>query len=88
MVKTRKASRPLPITQNMGFSKTFLFSKTTFWKKKILTPLVNYSIFYCDYIQDKRKYSTQYNYLILQLEYFFLTSFTMTQTYMHTSWIS
>jgi len=50
MVKTRKASRPLPITQNMGFSKTFLFSKTTFWKKKILTSLVNNSIFYWDYI--------------------------------------
>ena len=91
MVKTRKANRPLPIAQNMGFSKTFLFSKITFWKKKILTSLVNYSTLLLSTgitFQDKGKYSTQYNYLILQLEYFFLTGFTMTRTSMHTAWIS
>ena len=44
MVKTRKANRPLPIVQNIGFSETFLFSKITFWKKKTLTSLDNYSI--------------------------------------------
>ena len=27
----------------MGFSETFPFSKITFWKKKTLTSLVNYS---------------------------------------------
>ena len=42
----------------MGFSKTFLFSQITFWKKKTLTFL--------------DKYSTQYNYSILQFEYFLL----------------
>jgi hypothetical protein len=39
---TKKANRPLPIVQNMAFFKTFLFSKITFWKKKILTFLINY----------------------------------------------
>ena len=29
----------------MGFSETFLFLKITFWKKKTLTSLVNYSTF-------------------------------------------
>ena len=88
MVKTRKANRPLPIVQNIGFSETFLFSKITFWKKKILTSLVNYSTLLLSTgitFQDKGKYSTQYNYSILQLEYFLLTSFTKTRTCMHTA---
>ena len=69
MVKTRKANRPLPITQNMGFSETFLFSKITFWKKKTLTSLANYSTLFSSTgmtFQCKEKYS------ILQLEYSFL----------------
>ena len=37
--------------------------------------------------QNKEKYSTQYNYSILQLEYFFLTNFTATRVCMHTSWL-
>ena len=91
MVKTRKANRPLPIAQNMGFSETFFFSKITFWKKKTLTSLVNYSTLLSSTgitFQTKEKYSTQYNYSILQLECFFLTSFTMTRTCMHYAWIS
>ena len=75
MVKTRKANRPLPIAQNMGFSETFFFSKITFWKKeKTLSSLNNYSTSLLSTgitFQDKGKYSAQYNYSILQLEYFF-----------------
>ena len=55
------------------------FSKITFWKKKILTSLVNYSTLLSSTeitFQNKEKYSTQYNYSILQLEYFFLPNFT------------
>ena len=58
----------------MGFSETFSFSKITFEKKKTLTSLVNYSTLLSltgITFQNKEKYSTQYNYLILQLEYFF-----------------
>ena len=64
----------------MGFSETFPFSKKiTFWKKKTLTSLVNYStLLFLTGItfHNKEKYSTQYNYSIFQLEYFFLPKFT------------
>ena len=56
------------------FKETFLFLNITFWKKKTLTSLVNYSILLSltrITFQNKEKYSTQYNYSILQLEYFF-----------------
>ena len=42
----------------MGFSETFPFSKITFWKKKTLTSLVNYSIllfFNWDYNPEQGK---------------------------------
>ena len=42
-VNTQKANSQLPIAEKMGFSETFLFSKITFWKKKTLTSLDNYS---------------------------------------------
>ena len=64
--------------------------KITFWKKKTLTSLVNYSTFLSlpgITFQNKEKYSTQYNYSILQLEYFFLL-LQMTQVCMHNAWIS
>ena len=55
------------------FLKTFLFLKITFWKKTLIS-LVKYSILLSSTgitFQNKEKYSTQYNYSILQLEYFF-----------------
>ena len=42
-VNTQKALSQLPIAEKIGFSETFLFSKITFWKKKTLTSLDNYS---------------------------------------------
>ena len=59
----------------MRFSEIFLFSKIIFWKKKTLTSLDNYSTLLPSTgitFQNKEKNSTQYNYSILQLEYFFL----------------
>ena len=44
MVNTQKGKSQLPITVKAGFSEIFLFSKITFWKKKTLTSLDNYSI--------------------------------------------
>ena len=92
MVKLERPTDHCQIVQNIGFSETFSFSKITFWKKeKTLSSLNNYSTSLLSTgitFQDKGKYSTQYNYSILQLEYFFLTSFTMTRTSMHTAWIS
>src|SRR6185312_7351269 len=38
-------------------------------------------------LQNKKKYSTQYNYSILQLEYFFLSNFSATRVCSHTSWL-
>ena len=61
------------------------FSKITFWKKKTLTSLVNYSTEIT--FQNKEKYSTHYNYSILQLEYFISSKFTVTRVFMHTSWL-
>jgi len=64
----------LQIAEKTGF-RDIPFSKITFWKKKILTFLVNYSTLLSltgITFQNKEKYSTQYNYSILQLEYFFL----------------
>ena len=75
----------------MGFFEIFLFSQVIFWKNKTLTPLDNYSTYLSSIgitFQNEEKYSTQYNYSILQLEYFFLTSFTMTRTSKHNDWIS
>ena len=46
------------------------------WEKKTLTSLVDYLTHFSltgITFQNKDKYSTQYNYSILQLEYFFLT---------------
>ena len=65
MINTPKANSLLPIAKNMGFSETFPFSKITFWKKKTLTSLVNYSTLTSSTgitFQNKEKYSTQYNY--------------------------
>ena len=59
-------------------------------KKKTLTSLVNYSTLLSSTgitFQNKEKYSTQYNYSTIQLEYFFLTNFTMTRVCKHTSWL-
>ena len=52
-VNTQKCRSHLPFSVNTGFSETFLFSKITFWKKKILTSPDNYSTllpFFWDYI--------------------------------------
>ena len=65
MVKHPKANSPLQSTEKNGFSETFPFSKITFWKKKTLTSLVNYSTHLSSTritFQNKKKYSTQYNY--------------------------
>ena len=43
MVNTQKANSQLPIAEKMGFSEIFLFSDITFWKKKTLISLDNYS---------------------------------------------
>ena len=44
MVKTlNRPNSPLSIVEKRGFSETFPFSKITFWKKKTLTSLDNYS---------------------------------------------
>ena len=78
----------MQITEKTRFPETFLFSKITLWKKKTLTSLVNYSTLYSWIeitFQNKEKYSTQYNYSILQFEYFFLTNFTTTRVCTHTS---
>ena len=79
------------ITENTGFSETFFFLlRLHFGKRKIDTSLDNYSILLSSAgitFQNKEKYSTQYNYSILQFEYFFLTNFTMTQVCTHTSWL-
>ena len=78
MVKT--PNRPTircKLQKKQDFKETFLFLKITFWKKKTLTSLVNYSTLLSSTeitFQNKEKYSTQYNYSILQLEYFFLAS--------------
>ena len=55
------------------------FSEITFWKKKTLTSLVDYSTLLSltrITFQNKGKYLTQYKYSTLQLEYFFLPNFT------------
>ena len=69
----------------------FLFSQDYILKKeKTLTSLDNYSTLLLSTgitFQDKGKYSTQYNYSILQLEYFFLTNFTAPRVYTHISWL-
>ena len=59
-------------------------------KKKTLASLVNYSTFLSlpgITFQNKEKYSTHYNYSILQLEYFFLSNFLATRVCSHTSWL-
>ena len=80
MVKYSKAHSLLPITEKTGFSGTFIFfSKITFWKKKTLTSLVDYSTLFSlteITFQNKSKYSTQYKYSTLQLEYFLWHNFT------------
>ena len=66
-----------------------------FWdyilEKKTLTSLVAYSTLFSLIgitFQNKNKYSTQYNYSILQLEYFLLHNFTNDSVCTHTSWLS
>ena len=74
MVKTPDMPTVCCKSRKMGFSETFLFSKKLHSGKKTLTPLVNYSTLLSSTgitFQNKEKYSTQYNYSILQLEYFF-----------------
>ena len=43
-VNTQNVNSQLLTAEKRGFSETFLFSKITFWKKKTLTSLDNYSI--------------------------------------------
>ena len=88
MVKHSKGQQSVANREKTGFSEIFPFSKIIFWKKKTLTCLVNYSTLLSPTgitFQNKEKYSTHYNYSILQLEYFLLTSFTKTRTCMHTA---
>ena len=90
MVKHPKSQQCIANRGKNGISEIFPFSKVTFWKEKTLTSLVNYSTLLFSTgitIQNKEKYSTHYNYSILQLEYFFLTNFTMTRVCTHTSWL-
>ena len=89
MVKHSKGQQSVANREKTGFSEIFPFSKITFWKEKTLTSLVNYSTLLSSTgitFQNKEKYSTHYNYSILQLEYLFLTNFTTTRVFMHTSW--
>ena len=74
----------------MGFSETFTFSKDYILEKEnthIPSQLLDSSFLDWDYILEQKKYSTQYNYSILQLEYFFLTNLTATRVCTHTSWL-
>jgi len=66
-----------------------------FWdyilEKKTLTSLVDYSTFFPltgITFQNKDKYSTQYNYSTLQLEYFFLTKLYNDSDLHVIAWIS
>ena len=80
MVKT--PNRPTVRCKSLkkrDFKETFLFLRLNSGKRKTLTFLINYStLLFLTRItfQNKKKYSTQYNYSILQLEYFFLHNFT------------
>ena len=68
----------LQIAEKMGFSRDIPFSWDYILEKKTLTSLVDYSTPFSltgITFQNKDKYSTQYNYSTLQLEYF-LHNFT------------
>ena len=92
MVKLERPTDRCQSRKTWDFLRHFFFSQDYILKKeKTLTSLDNYSTLLLSTgitFQDKGKYLTQYNYSILQLEYFFLTSFTMTRTCTHTVWIS
>ena len=79
MVKHSAGQQSVANRRKTGFLRDIPFSKITFWKKKTLTSLVNYSTLLSSTgitFQNKEKYLTQYNYSILQLEYFFLHNST------------
>ena len=87
MVNTQKFKSQLPFTVKAGFSETFLFSEITFWKKKTLTSLDNYSASRPSSgitFQNKGKVLDT----VQQLEYFSLNCFTTTRVCMHTPCIS
>ena len=69
----------LQIAEKMGFSRDIPFFWDYILEKKTLTSLVDYSTPFSltgITFQNKDKYSTQYNYSTLQLEYFLLHNFT------------
>ena len=61
MVKHSKGQRSVANREKTGFSEIFPFSKITFWKKKTLTFLIDYSTLLSlagITFQNKEKYST------------------------------
>ena len=74
----------------MGFSETFLFSKITFWKKKTLTSLDNYSIHLPSTgitFQNKSKVLDTVQLLDITTRVLFPNYFTTTRVCTHTSWL-
>ena len=90
MVNTQKGNSQLPIAEITGFSETFLFSKITFWKKKTLTSLNNYStILPSTEITFQNKGEVLDTVQLLDITFRVLSSknFTTTRVYTHTSWL-
>ena len=65
---TPKANRPLQIAETTGFSETFPFPKDYILEKENIHIPWKLLDFTGTTFQDKGKYSTQYNYSILQLK--------------------
>ena len=90
MVKTPNRPKVRCKSWKNGILKRHSFFWDYILEKKTLTSLVDYSTPFSltgIIFQNKDKYSTQYNYSTLQLEYF-LHNFTMTRTCMPIAWIS
>ena len=74
----------------MGFSETFPFSKITFWKKKTLTSLDNYSTSLPSTritFQNKGKVLDTVQLLDVTIQVLSSKNFTTTRVYTHTSWL-
>ena len=75
MVNTQKSNSQLPIAVKVGFLRHFFFLRLHSEKRKhshpLMTTRLNFLLLGL-HSRIKEKYSTQYNYMILELEYFFL----------------
>ena len=91
MVKTPNRPKVCCKSRKKGILKRHSFFWDYILEKKTLTSLVDYlTSFSLTRItfQNKDKYSTQYNYSILQLEYFLLHNFTNDSVLHACAWIS